>query len=338
MSTDPQTTPGFGFSDSTENENEFVVSASTSTIDAPQESKKKRSKYKEPARIDMRETNGIDWVTTGWFSLLHVGALAAPFFFSWQGVGLFVLLWWITGGLGICLGFHRLLTHQSFQTYKPVKWFLAWVGGLAGEGPVITWVSVHRKHHKHSDHHADPHSPIHGGWWSHIIWMTPNVGKPYWNEVRDKYGKDLSKDKVIRFIDSTFMLWHVVTAVGLTAVGYWMGGWYMALSYLTWGFFLRMVWVMHVTWLVNSASHIWGYRNYETTDQSRNNWWVGLLSFGEGWHNNHHAFERVARHGHKWWEVDVTYMTIKAMKAVGLAWKVVDKPSDPPLDETSTAA
>ncbi len=265
----------------------------------------------------------FDWPVVLWIGLLHVGALAAPFVFTWQAAVVALVLYWITGSLGICLGFHRLLTHGSFQTWRPVRWFFAWLGGLAGEGPALMWVAVHRKHHAFSDTEHDPHTPHDGAWWSHLLWLAPDRGSQQTREMIARYAPDLHKDPVMRFLDKTFILWPFVLAGGLFALGYY--GWdaYTGWSMVVWGLFLRMVVVLHVTWLVNSASHMWGYRNYQTTDDSRNCWWVGLLAFGEGWHNNHHAFQRMARHGHRWYEVDVTYWAILLMEKLGLAWRVV---------------
>ena len=257
-----------------------------------------------------------------WLGLVHVGALAAPFYFTWQGIVAFVVLSWLTGALGVCLGYHRLLTHGSFQTYPAVRRLLALLGTLAGEGPPITWVAVHRKHHQFADKPGDPHSPHDGGWWSHILWLFPRPREPQWTEMIGRYGKDLLKDRFMRLLDKTFLAWHLALGALLLGIG-WLG-WDLrvGLSLLVYGMFLRMVWVLHVTWAVNSASHIWGYRNYPTHDDSRNLWWVGLLANGEGWHNNHHAFPGRARHGHRWWELDATFATICVLERLGLAWNV----------------
>jgi stearoyl-CoA desaturase (delta-9 desaturase) len=270
-----------------------------------------------------RWSNGFDWATIVWVAALHLGALAAPFFFSWQAVVLTLVLCWMTGSLGICLGYHRLLTHGSLQTYRPVRWFFAWLGGMAGEGPATMWVAVHRQHHHFSDQEGDPHTPHDGAWWSHMLWLAPDRGSENNRRTIQHYAPDLYKDPVMRFLDTTFLLWHFVLAGVLFAAGYF--GWNAAMgwSFVFWGVFVRMIYVLHVTWFVNSASHMWGYRNYKTTDDSRNCWWVGLLAFGEGWHNNHHAYQRMARHGHRWWEFDITYLAILAMEKVGLVWNVV---------------
>lgn len=270
-----------------------------------------------------RWSHGLDWPVVIWIGLLHVGALAAPFTFTWQGLVAFLVLSWISGSLGVCLGYHRLLTHGSFQTYPFMRRVLALCGTLAGEGPPITWVAVHRRHHQHSDQPGDPHSPHDGGWWSHILWLFPRPREPQWQKMIDRYGQDLLKDPFMRLLDKTFLLWHFALGAALLGVGTWLWDPWTGLSLVVWGMFLRLVWVLHVTWAVNSASHIWGYRNYETSDNSRNLWWVGLLAFGEGWHNNHHAFPGRARHGHRWWEIDVTYAAIWTLEKLGLAWKVV---------------
>ena len=278
--------------------------------------KKHESRQQVPQRL-------INWANVIWLAILHVGCLAAPFFFTWEAVVLTLVLHWITGGIGICLGFHRHLTHLSFSTYKPVRWLLAFIGGLAGEGSVIDWVANHRKHHAHSDQEGDPHSPHDGPWWSHVFWLGFWEGSEAHAAHIRRWVPDLYKDPVLRWIGALFLPSHFVFAAVLAAAGYAYAGWPMAASFVVWGVFVRLVFVLHSTWFVNSASHMWGYKNYETTDDSRNNWWVALITYGEGWHNNHHAQQRSAAHGHRWWEIDVTYTTIRLMQMCGLAWDVV---------------
>ena len=229
---------------------------------------------------------------------------------------------WLSGCLGICLGYHRLLTHRGFTTYPVVRRASAWLGAMAGEGPPITWIAVHRKHHQFSDQEGDPHSPHDGGWWSHVFWLFPRRHDPQWSDTVKRYAPDLLKDPFMLMLDRSFLFWHLLVGAALLAAGWW--GWDLrtGLSLLLFGTFVRLAWVLHVTWLVNSASHIWGYRNYDTSDNSRNLWWVGLLAYGEGWHNNHHAFQAAARHGHRWWEIDLTYAVICLMERLGLAWDV----------------
>ncbi len=272
------------------------------------------------------------WGTIFWLGILHVGALAAPFTFSWEGLALTAGLHWITGGLGICLGFHRLLTHSSFGTFKFVRWTCALLGGLAGEGSAVDWVANHRKHHAHSDLPGDPHSPNEGTWWSHIVWLSWHLPHEEHEAHLKKWAPDMMKDPGIVWIGRLFLPIQIAFGLLVMGLGYsygeWMygagAGWTMAASFVVWGVFLRLCFVLHSTWFVNSASHIWGYRNYKTTDDSRNNWFVALISYGEGWHNNHHAYPRMALHGHKWWEIDPTWAIIRVMRFCGLAWDVVD--------------
>ena len=162
-------------------------------------------------------------------------------------------------------------------------------------------------------------------WWSHMLWFMPNFGRKWHADMGRHYAPDLVKDPVIRFLDKTFLVWFFVLAGVLWTIGYLGWNAYTGWSFVVWGMFVRMVWVYHITWAVNSATHMWGYRNYETTDDSKNLWWVGLLAWGEGWHNNHHAYQRMARHGHKWWEFDMTYYSIWLLEKMGLAWNVVHK-------------
>ena len=272
----------------------------------------------------------IDWAVLGWIGGIHIAALAAPFCFTWSGLLIAAVLAWVTGGLGVCLGYHRLLTHGSFGTYRPVRWLFAFLGGISGEGSSLIWVANHRKHHVFSDQEGDPHSPRDGGFWAHVLWLFPKHPQAEVDAHIKRWAPDLQKDAGLRFLHSTFLLWHILMGVALLAGGWAYGGPSVGVSWLVWGMAVRMVYVFNVTWFVNSATHMWGYRNYETTDDSTNLWWVGLLAFGEGWHNNHHAYQRMARHGHRWWEIDVTYWAILAMERLGLAWDVVHTPPRTP--------
>jgi fatty-acid desaturase len=259
-----------------------------------------------------------------WLGALHVLALAAPFYFSWSGLVLAIFLHWASGSLGICLGFHRLLTHTGLTVPKWLKWTFATIGTLAGEGGPISWTANHRKHHAFSDQVGDPHSPHDGGWWSHVFWLAYKTdGGDYDGYVR-KWVPDLLKDKFLLGLEKHFLSIHIVFGAIITFAGYCVGGAYLATSWFLWAMAVRLVAILHTTWFVNSASHIWGYRNYETRDDSRNLWWVGLLAYGEGWHNNHHALPRLAQHGHRWWEFDSTYQFIRMLRFFGLAKDVVD--------------
>ena len=270
---------------------------------------------------------GLEWPAVLWLGFVHLGALAAPLFFTWKALLIMVVLSWMTGCLGVCLGYHRLLTHTSLETHKFVRNVFAVLGTLAGEGPPLMWVAAHRKHHQFSDQPEDPHSPKAGAFWSHMLWMLPRHGSQHWAELYRSYTPDLLAEPFMRLLNRTFLWWHL--GLGLLLFGVGWGGWDLntGISFVVYGMFVRLVYVLHITWLVNSASHMWGYRNYETRDDSRNLWWVGLLAFGEGWHNNHHAWQRVAKHGHRWWELDVTYVAIAVMQRLGLAWNIVPIPA-----------
>ncbi|MDB9445200.1 acyl-CoA desaturase [Anabaena sp. CS-542/02] len=255
----------------------------------------------------------INWVNTLFFIALHIGALFAliPSNFSWNAVGVALLLYWITGGLGITLGFHRLVTHRSFQTPKWLEYFLVFCGTLACQGGPIEWVGTHRIHHLHSDTDTDPHDSNKGFWWSHMGWLIYH--SPSHADV-PRFTKDIAEDSVYQFLQKYFILIQV--ALGLLLM--YLGGW----PFVVWGIFVRIVWVYHCTWLVNSATHKFGYRSHDSGDRSTNCWWVAVLVFGEGWHNNHHAYQYSARHGLEWWEIDLTWMTIQLLQLLGLATNV----------------
>ncbi|GAB4226457.1 MAG: fatty acid desaturase [Elainellaceae cyanobacterium] len=254
-----------------------------------------------------------EWYTTTYMVAIHLGALLIllPANFSWTAVGLALFLHWVTAGLGITLGWHRLLTHRSFQTPKWLEYFLVFCGTLSLQGGPIWWVGLHRHHHLYSDQDVDHHDANKGFWWSHMEWMFYEV--PAETEI-PRFTKDIADDPFYQFCDKHFFGIQVAFAIFL----YLIGGW----SFVVWGVFARLVVVYHCTWFVNSATHKFGYRTYESSDRSTNCWWVALISYGEGWHNNHHAFQYSARHGLKWWEIDFTWMTIWFLQAVGLAWKV----------------
>lgn len=275
--------------------------------------------------------DGLNWPVFLWITVVHLIALAAPFYFTWGGLAIFAVMYYATGCFGVTLGYHRLLTHQSFKTFAPIRYFLALLGQLSGEGSAMFWVATHRKHHQLSDKEGDPHSPRDGGWWSHVLWLFPKRTTETEDQLIARYAPDFAADRGMVFLHKTFIVWNILFGAALLTTGWMVWDMRTGISFLLWGLFLRMAVVFHVTWFVNSATHMWGYRNYETTDDSRNLWWVGLLAFGEGWHNNHHAYQRMAAHGHKWWEFDQTYIIIRAMEACGLAWKVVhERPNEKP--------
>jgi len=272
----------------------------------------------------------LDWVVLGWMVSMHVGALFAPFYFSWPALGAFALLHWLTGSIGICLGFHRALSHRSMKLAWPARFFVTLCGVLSGEGTPLSWTATHRLHHSRSDQTGDPHSPLDGPWWSHMWWMLVYRSKAEREAMFQRYTPDLIDDPLLRMFEKTYVLWHFALMGVLYAIG--------GLPMLLWGFCLRMVVMYHSTWFVNSATHIWGYRNYQTRDESRNLWWVAILSYGEGWHNNHHAHPHTARAGHRWWELDPTFWSIRFLQAIGQAKNVDDRIPTPNAEPDAMAA
>lgn len=266
----------------------------------------------------------VNWAAAIWLVALHIGCLAAPWTFTWSALAIVVVMHWMTGSLGICLGFHRLLTHTGLKTPSWVTNILAYIGCLAGEGGPLTWCANHRKHHAFSDQEGDPHSPNEGPWWAHMFWLAFHTDGGDRQAFLKKWVPDMMTNRSLMFMETYFLPIHIVFGAAMTGAGYLYGGLPVAISWLVWGVCLRMVLVLHTTWFVNSASHIWGYRNYETRDMSRNLWWVALIAYGEGWHNNHHAHPRLAQHGHRWWEFDMTYWAIRFLRMLGLAKDVVD--------------
>ena len=255
-----------------------------------------------------------NWLTTlvyGWF---HVQAILALWSFSWTNVLVAVALYWVAVGLGISLGYHRLHTHRGYKTYKWFEYFLAVCGTLTLEGGPIFWVATHRLHHQHSDKPDDPHTPRVSGFWAHIGWIL--FGEANHNDTArmTRYAPDLGKDPFYRWL--TTYHWVPLTVIGFSLLA--IGGW----GLVNWAIFLRVVVGLHATYFVNSASHMWGSRRFATGDDSRNNWWVALLTFGEGWHNNHHAHPVSSRHGLAWYEFDPTWLLLKVLSAVGLVWDV----------------
>jgi stearoyl-CoA desaturase (delta-9 desaturase) len=226
--------------------------------------------------------------------------------------------------------YHRLLTHRGYKTPKWVEYCLAVCATLALEGGPIFWVSTHRVHHKHSDKAGDPHTPNDGTWWSHAGWIMHGESLHQDVALANRYAPDLAKDRFYVLLSKYHYVPMIVLGLILLAVGGW--------SMVFWGIFLRTTLGLHATWLVNSATHLWGSRRFETRDDSRNNWWVALLTGGEGWHNNHHAHPVSARHGLKWYEFDPNYYGIWLLKQIGLAKEIKIAQFDPANPRPAGAA
>jgi len=272
---------------------------------------------------------GLNVFTSLILILLHIGAIAAFFCFTWQRFAVAVIFYYIATGLGISMGYHRLHTHRSYKVPLWLEYFFALCGTLTLEGGPIFWVATHRLHHQNSDLPGDPHSPRDGAFWSHVGWIL--FGETNHNNTRmmSRYAPDLAKYRFYIWLNN----YHWVPIVTLTVILFALGG----LPMVLWGNCLRIVAGLHATWLVNSATHMWGARRFATRDDSRNNWWVALISFGEGWHNNHHAHPTSARHGMAWYEFDPSWLLIKVLKAVGLAKSIKVATVDSSLSEAKAA-
>jgi len=261
-----------------------------------------------------KHQTGMNWLTAVAMTAFHVGAVAALFYIDVGAILTAIVLYIAAGMLGIGMAYHRLLTHRSYKTYRWVEYFLTWCGTLALEGGPIFWVATHRIHHQKSDQEGDPHTPREGTFWAHMGWILMGDGLHHDNSVLGRYVPDLMRDPVQVFLSKWHWTSNVVVGLALLA----FGGW----PYVFWGIFMRTTLGLHATWLVNSATHKWGSRRFETKDDSTNSWWVALLTFGEGWHNNHHAHPTSARHGLEWFELDLNWIGIRTLHVLGLAWEI----------------
>ena len=270
---------------------------------------------------------------------LPVVGLAAAVALLWNhGVGVTALailaVGYVLTGLGVTVGYHRLFTHRAFETFPAVRYLLAVLGQMGVEGDVVTWVADHRKHHQFSDRTGDPHSPhadfgdgaleaLRGLWHAHTGWIFSAVGRA----DRSRYAKDLVRDRGLRVIAKLFVP-TVLVSLALPGVAGWVliGGWYGFVSGVVWGGAVRIFLLHHVTWSINSICHFWGRRRFDARDESRNVWWLSWLSFGESWHNNHHAFPTSAFHGLRGFEIDPGGWVIWTLEKCGLAWRVVRIP------------
>lgn len=270
----------------------------------------------------------LSWASLIPIALIHLLAVGlAPFYFSWTGLIVGIASAYVIAPLGINLGYHRLLTHRSFAVPRWLERSLVVIALLSLEGPPIQWVANHRRHHRWSDTASDPHSPVRGLWWAHIGWLFFDWSNPL---AATTYARDVSRDRFYRWLQSggRWLLIYIVHVVLFWSVAV-LAGWLLwrdasaalelGASVVVWGVLVRQIYVWHITWGINSATHLWGYRTYETSDGSRNNWVLGLLGAGEGWHNNHHHDQASASNWHRPWEIDYTYMWIRALELVGLA-------------------
>jgi fatty-acid desaturase len=279
--------------------------------------------YSDPSRYSK-----VNYLTAGILVWFHIHAIAAFWSFSWTNLFVTVFLYWVAVGLGISMGYHRLHTHRGFKTRTWFEYFLAVCGTLTLEGGPLFWVSTHRLHHQYSDQPADPHTPRVSGFWAHMGWVVFGNSGHSDTARMSRYAPDLSRDPFYRWLNSWHWVPLTISGVILLAIGGW--------SLVNWALFLRVVVGLHATWLINSATHMWGSRRFATRDDSRNTWWAALMTFGEGWHNNHHAHPVSARHGLAWYEFDPTWLLLRVLRACGLVWDVtVAKLDEEPAEEAA---
>jgi len=280
----------------------------------------------------------IHWEYVVPIAAVHLLALLslAPATFSWYGPLLAATGTVLFGTLGINLGYHRLLAHRSLKVPRWLERSLATVALCSLEDTPSRWVANHRLHHAHSDDPEDPHSPRSGLVWSHMGWLFRAAPQRKTCSFFDRFARDILADRYYRFLERhpTSIVWIYAThaavfwATGML-LGRWLGGdWSAGVTWgmrcLVWGVFVRTVLVWHITWSVNSLTHLFGYRSYATGEDSRNNWLVAILAMGEGWHNNHHHDPASASVQHRWWEIDVTYYVIRLLERLGLATDVIE--------------
>jgi stearoyl-CoA desaturase (delta-9 desaturase) len=289
----------------------------------------------EPVRAPTPRPQIVTWFLIT-LIVIHFMALFAvlPYLFAWWGIPLVLVGNFIFGSLGINLGYHRMLTHKAATFPRWLERFFVLCGVCSLEGSPLWWVCVHRIHHQHSDHEGDPHSPQEHFFWGHMEWIyTPDPRQRLLGTF-EKYVPDLLADPFLRWLHrgNKWVMVYLLHALAIGVLGFGLGfliantnerAVQLGLQIFVWCVVVRTVYVWHITWLVNSASHRWGYRNYGTSDRSRNNWFVALLTNGEGWHNNHHATPRACSQGHRWWELDLTYSFVRLLQVVGLARDVV---------------
>ena len=259
----------------------------------------------------------ISWVTSMPFLLVHAVALIAPFLvpFAWKWVALALVLY-VVRMFGITAGYHRYFSHRAYKTSRTFQFVLALLGTFSLQKGVLWWAANHRHHHRFSDEPEDIHSPKQSGfWWSHVGWiLAPDFNATRWENL-----KDFAKYPELRWLNQHFLLPQIAYAVAMFALGGWSG--------LVWGFFVSTVFLWHGVFTINSLSHVFGRRRFNTTDTSKNNWLLALITLGEGWHNNHHFYQSTANQGFYWWEIDLSYYTLRALSWCGVVWDLRTPPA-----------
>ena len=265
--------------------------------------------------IELKSSNErINWRDLGTIVSFHLLLIPAFFYFSWQNLAIMLIGNWVVGSLGVGLGYHRLLTHRSFKAPKWLEYILTIFASMSLQNEAYKWVATHRIHHAFTETEKDPHSTRPGFWWAQIGWIFKGTAQDHDEATLKKYVPDLLKDKGQQVIAKFFYVPIILSAIIFFAIG----GWGMVL----WGVVVRTIFGWHTTWFVNSLAHLYGNRRFETTDDSTNNWFVAILTFGEGWHNNHHAFPTSARHGLAWYEFDMNWIAIRIFERLGWAKQI----------------
>ena len=265
----------------------------------------------KPSSLNYQDLS-LNWPRTIGLLVFHLLALLAPWCFSWSALSVAIALHWLCGSVGICLGYHRLLTHRSLQLPRWLEYVVVTIGALALQGGPLFWVANHRRHHAFTeDNERDPHSANRGFWWSHMLWLVYPRGETFDKEAHRRLAPRIARDPYYCWL-SRYYPW-LQLPLGLLL--YALGGW----SFVLYGTAVRIVVLWHSTWFVNSATHFQGYQPFDIPDRSSNLWWVALLTYGEGWHNTHHAEPHIAPAGRRWWEIDMTWWLILSLEQLGLA-------------------
>lgn len=312
----------------------------TAKLDPPNESTKgeepapTKKRLERPSQVTANSRIIWEYVIPVLVFHLTIPLAFIPYVFSWWGVAWLFVGNFLFCSIGIGAGYHRLLTHRGFKSPLWFERFLTFLGVCCFQDSPARWVLVHRIHHQHSDHQEDPHSPLVSTWWGHVGWLFVDNKNVSSFASYDKYVRDILRDPFYQWMERGLnWVWVYVAhgvaitllgaAIGFAVTGTLAGMLQWGVQWLLWGVIFRTIYTWHVTWGINSFSHLWGYRNYETRENSRNNWLFAILTNGEGWHNNHHADPRSSAHGHKWWEIDITYICIRMFGMVGLATDIV---------------
>jgi fatty-acid desaturase len=262
----------------------------------------------------------VDYLTVAWLVTVHILAGLALFHFSWTNLFSFFGTYVVVAGWGIGISYHRMLSHRALKMPKLWERIFATFGVLNLQGSPLRWVATHRKHHAFADTENDPHNSRRGFWYSHIGWIVQKKSAFRDADEMRKFARDIAQDPYYRWLES---VWNQVLLQLLLVLTLWLALGFWAMM---WGVFVRVTFIYHSTWLINSATHRWGYQNFpDSQDSSRNNWWAALLSLGEGWHNNHHRYQHLANMGHRWWELDPMMMTIRVLRWMRIASDVNDE-------------